>query len=70
MWVTTGARAKKRKFWIAMQLLNDPDDNFPSEEENDNLNIPRWLDQLDSEELDWLSGLDSTQIDELMNMKK
>lgn len=68
--MTTGARAKKRKFWIVMQLLNDPDDNFPSEEENDNLNIPRWLDQLDSEELDWLSGLDSTQIDELMNMKK
>ncbi len=39
-WVTTGARAKKRKFWIAMQLLNDPDDNFPSEEENDNLFLP------------------------------
>ncbi|WP_158682760.1 hypothetical protein [Lactobacillus sp. CBA3606] len=46
--------SKERKFWIATQLLNDPDDNFPSEEENDNLNIPRWLDQLDSKELGYL----------------
>lgn len=62
--------SKERKLWIATQLLNDPDDNFPSEEEDDNLYNPKWLEQLNSAELDWLSGLDSIQLDELMNIKK
>jgi len=61
---------KERKLWIATQLLNDSDDNFPSEEEDDNLYLPKWLDQLDDKELNWLSGLDSAQLDELMNIKK
>ncbi|MCO6528766.1 MAG: hypothetical protein J6565_08280 [Lactobacillus sp.] len=40
-------------------MKQTPADNFPTEEEDDNLNMPDWLDQLTVEELDWLSNEDA-----------
>lgn len=50
---------KDRKKWIAKQLKQTPADNFPTEEDDDNLNMPDWLDQLTVEELDQLSNEDA-----------